>query len=577
LNEIGLQERLCPIHPMSLSKLCYQHLILLLSISQLNAEPEPIPISAGFHNGRLKQTANAELPRFIKKQIDGDLHLIADKSADRANGVPVYLINATSAPVSLPTQDNDIYLKLEVKDTLGNWQRAQAHASASCGNSYNAGILQPGCHFKLHGYQPDSGEKGTVRFSIIDQNLTTNELLGRFSSKDIKDSQEDLLSVRDLSYPIIDPLYLSKTQGTESLISDPKRVAAIKRAMVLWKKYGPVPWVSMRGAKLVENLEQAAAKDEAFRPLALEIKERYDAPFHPKASPSILALFSLKQLDKVTDKSSAAGWAYRTVLSRLCETNSIKDSLQLEIFRQSMTHQLMPQCFEEPHKIDEIVPNNTIWNSLKIVTHPPVRTQLWRALIRRGLRDKVLESCSQANLEERMVILDAFAQAHKGNETPQRGFSKEEKALWYNTAKNLPLNVARLIAEINPRSLWNFTFLRDPFREFIEKEVSRWESDQAGVSVKGTITQWKALLQTVDKMDETFDLPLWQKLAQSHAYLVIKHSSWEEGKMMDIVEHCYWIRTYAAKILKKHGHPAPASLPEKKVISRTPSKENEKP
>src|SRR4051812_27563455 len=91
---------------------------------------------------------NEALPKQVKVE-PGKVTLFADYAGKWPIGtIPVYLINGSTNDVDLLAQDGDVYLKLEVEDAEGQWERAQPHVSSFCGNSYYERKIRPG-HFIL--------------------------------------------------------------------------------------------------------------------------------------------------------------------------------------------------------------------------------------------------------------------------------------------------------------------------------------------------------------------------------------------------------------------------------------------
>ncbi len=105
---------------------------------------------------------NEALPNHVQAE-PGQLSLHAD-FASRKDGVPVYLINRTSETVLIPSQDGDVYLKLEHRNQKGEWDRVQTHGYSFCGNSYVPIELLPEHHLVVSGYMPERGTPAQVRF-----------------------------------------------------------------------------------------------------------------------------------------------------------------------------------------------------------------------------------------------------------------------------------------------------------------------------------------------------------------------------------------------------------------------------
>ncbi len=120
-----------------------------------------------------------ELPAHLEAESFG-VQLIADFDHRKADGsVPVYLVNGRMWPLSLDTQDNEVFLKLEVRGADGVWRRAQTHAYSGCGNSYFVRRLRAKHFIALSGYQPAAGALREVRFALYEQGFSLRSNVGR--------------------------------------------------------------------------------------------------------------------------------------------------------------------------------------------------------------------------------------------------------------------------------------------------------------------------------------------------------------------------------------------------------------
>lgn len=153
------------------------------------------------------------LPGHIKAE-DGQVSLFADYGSIGTNGrVPVYLVNQSTEPLMLNTQDGDIYLKLEFKDESGRWIRAQPHAYSWCGNSYMyRPVVRPGHYVLTSGYQPINGVSRTIRYRLHSQaiELSSNIGIGVVADADIERASRDAMSVKEGDFDFVSRIALSE-------------------------------------------------------------------------------------------------------------------------------------------------------------------------------------------------------------------------------------------------------------------------------------------------------------------------------------------------------------------------------
>ncbi len=190
------------------------------------AQKEPNP--SGMFHGSGPLLPNAALPKHIPAS-QGKLTLFADYPAAGPRGVPLFLVNRTTAPVILPSQDGDIYLKLEGQGPTGAWERAQSHIGATCGNSYGSVTLPPGQFLQLRGYAASQGQKVRVRYSCHGgARIISNEGEGLIAAEDVADARDDFMALSPIPEAIVNLLSRDEPRGTAQIASPASRVAALR-------------------------------------------------------------------------------------------------------------------------------------------------------------------------------------------------------------------------------------------------------------------------------------------------------------------------------------------------------------
>lgn len=110
----------------------------------------------------------------------------------------VLIVNRTTLPVILKTQDWDPFIKLEYEASPGRWARAQTHHYSGCGNSYfNSDSILPDSFVRLPVYRPRSGRRAKVRFKLHGQDfeLQSEPFWGAIDDAQVAIAQSDRMSI----------------------------------------------------------------------------------------------------------------------------------------------------------------------------------------------------------------------------------------------------------------------------------------------------------------------------------------------------------------------------------------------
>lgn len=144
----------------------------------------------------------------------GQFTLFADYNDKNEQGIAIYIVNRTDSPVTLSSQDGDVYLKLEYQDASGEWVRAQPHAYSWCGNSYVDTPLSVNRYKVFRGFVPAGGKDATVRYSLYGKSLNvhSNIGVGIVNDEDIRKAASDALAVRSGSLDFVTKVALGKIE-----------------------------------------------------------------------------------------------------------------------------------------------------------------------------------------------------------------------------------------------------------------------------------------------------------------------------------------------------------------------------
>ena len=216
------------------------------------------------------EISNLFLPSHIDTP-DGQVSLVADYGSKQINGqVPVYLVNKSLTDLALNSQDGDIYLKLEYRDSEGNWVRAQPHGYSWCGNSYMTRIVQRGHYLLVDGYQAGNGVAHTVRYKLYSQDisLVSNTGIGLASHLDIKRASSDVMSLQDGTFEYVARTALSETP-VENVMSFERDLRESAVSVLASGRFDPQESYQVLLRVRERNPEMKGAVNRAIRTLSM--------------------------------------------------------------------------------------------------------------------------------------------------------------------------------------------------------------------------------------------------------------------------------------------------------------------
>jgi hypothetical protein len=174
-------------------------------------------------------TPVTSLPPHVGRS-QGMLTLYADFKASQGDFITLYLINLTTAAVTLNASDGDIYVKQEIRDQHGNWHRAQSHIDATCGNSYHQVTVKPNEFIRVLGWMPKNGKAGEVRYQTYGKIMVaSNTGPGQFSPNEYSRAGRDSMAIRSGDIDLINRV-LAADRAT---LLRSQRILAIQRLRML--------------------------------------------------------------------------------------------------------------------------------------------------------------------------------------------------------------------------------------------------------------------------------------------------------------------------------------------------------
>lgn len=170
-----------------------------------------------------EKTHLEDLPKRIQFS-PGRISLVADFQDKVDGAVMIYLINATTANMDLPSQDGDLYCKRVAKSEDNEWRRCDTHRYSDCGNSYMTRRL-PAKEFFAWRQRCDStqGKERAMRFQLFQGaplNLESNEGIGKVTEAEINLCRYDGMAMHYASFEDVVTVAMGKVQGGQGSILD---------------------------------------------------------------------------------------------------------------------------------------------------------------------------------------------------------------------------------------------------------------------------------------------------------------------------------------------------------------------
>lgn len=552
-------------------------------------------VSAQFRSVTGSSRPLVELPGHVPMK-EGEVFLWADFQADPQKGVPLYLVNATNEARVFDSQDYDLYFKLEYQDEKGVWQRAQAHLSSGCGNSYFP-VSLPGRHyFEFTGYRPAGGTEKVVRYASPRQKLHSNEGLGVITEEDLWAVAHDSLTEYEVPFewrraidfktdspPPDGPALAGKLEALRALSWLPRNEPLIEqmRAFHDWVKSSiPGP----EGEALLKEMDTFFKRVDEAKPARVELLR--------------LCIRVLAQKEKaVPEMSSDTAWHLLGLAFHSWENEPKSEMFEIPIDEwqaiigpaeeflklhtdTTQVRRVAAKVLSTAWILDSVVPNQQLEDWL-LSSSPSLRGIGAGSLARRSQFARLVEIGRQRPGPEQIVILKALARlasrpdGHMTELKPLRqpDFSTGEADFWSHCASTMPLETAT--------ALWSYHFShsRPPFNRLIHDPLRDFWKGEAVNSTKPHelpdhgyhhelalkfLHSWR-----MEEDDEIFTALL------SHGGYIEQESLQNDGVNVRVVTRKFPIREFAKEALLSRYRAVPGDLITEEVISRTPVPETE--
>lgn len=528
---------------------------------------------------------NLNLPPQVPAPL-GKLTFFADFAAKDAKGVPLYLVNRTSGPISFVAQDREVVVSLEHQMPDGQWERAQVHNMSDCGNSYYPIMLHPGQHIRFYGYMPASGEKTRVRFA--NNALASNEADGFVLAADIQACQTNSYGW-DAPYSIADALDLQELDQFHKMVSVERQIAAFR----LLQAYGGNLYYKQCGAALAQRWETNASPTPDEATGAKVIRELLSAPWPLQSDPEALLRRCIKALQppghdqtnfampeqdqplvwEVLSQLAESEFHEVTTYSRITEHDPrqwkpvmdlVQTALQLNNVGEygaiarimdtaALVDELLPSSFFETHLFsDKALVQQACVNAL-------ARRLQWKALVELGWK---LPPATQ------LMVLAALAKPPEIGTADSERPTEEEGKFWKHCIEAMPLEVARALYP-GPVAGFNnyFRVVREPLHTYLLTEAERGAKmkDDFDLGEEGYNAQ--IAVELLANMDVTVDIPVFKKLLKHRGYQV-EQVSRDDPKHPNMTKHYtvqkFVVRAAARLALLKRG----VSVPDTVVLEK---------
>jgi hypothetical protein len=493
--------------------------------------------------------ANVDLPAHIKV-ADGEVSLWADFENGTVQGIPLFLVNRTSKPMSFSSQDGDLYIKLEAKNESGEWVRAQPHRYSDCGNSYGRRTLQPGMHFRLHGYRPDSGREAEIRFaSHSAQTVVSNTGKGWVKEEDIEAA-------------ILDGMSLKAVPRTIRTAFDPEwrrpemKVSGRLGSLVLLKAYGPVPALKREAEKLLEDWRLEPPDDAEEKLAVMAFEWLLWAEWEKDVSPDRLFRFCMDHIEgrnRADHVKTAVVWETLNELASVSlghRSGNALDKKRLAVSEdwgpvtQLAAKHLLLAAREEAIGISGLLSHDELVDSFisQAALEPLLNGDPYmaakiaaEALARRGATERLAELAMETTGLHQLVVLAALASGGVSyEETGIDGWggirqprpNTKEEAFWQHVMRTQTLAACGTLRHQAPIHVDLDAFgpiVRDSIRTYWRMESERSNQMQEDFALEATAcyhTQLSVELLASSKRED--DIPLLQSLLTYRGYQLEK-------------------------------------------------------
>lgn len=456
--------------------------------------------SARFHSCAEVGISDIALPPGVPAP-EGRLtvHVVPNEGGE--GGATLYLVNRTGETASFPSQDGDLYFKLEFQNEEGRWIRAQNHLDSGCGNSYFPKKLSSGQHFALAAYLPVEGKVAKVRYRCAkNPDLVSNEIEGRFLKEDRIAATFDDLAAADVPPSIREYFFVQGLYSGQFLQSEDPRTRGFVEAFGLISVRGGNVFYRRLAERLLRVLPEGAAETADLRVIL-------DRPWPERVAPEAFFLKCLEvanspQPESSTDQPGRAAFAWWAIGDALAAGGwpQGRESLSAEAIaaayrklnfvhasndRRAIAAAARLLTFDE--WVCEHIDTKILYGWTQ-TTNDTLFSACCGALAKRGEWEGLVELGHVSSVDRRLILLRYLATEPSGGGQPLRSpGSDRETALWLECATAEPVRTVEVLR--SPASRYGdagsyfWRFLHPPLRDFLAKEMSGddfWDAPGTG-------------------------------------------------------------------------------------------------
>ncbi|GAA5136695.1 hypothetical protein GCM10023213_12150 [Prosthecobacter algae] len=580
-----------------------------------NEEPNA---SASFHGGVGNPIPNVELPKQVVA-AEGELTLYADFSQTSEKANLLFLVNRSEASVTFESQDGDIYIKLEHELPDGRWQRAQAHQSSWCGNSYGVRVLPPGQHFKLSGYRAQKGHSARVRYACYGSvEVISNTGKGLYAPADVEAANKDGITWRGTPQELYRHLDLDtlNSDHPDEVFRQELGIASLELLRVLGGPGTQSPkrkaeeWVARQSAKqsLTDDESKALASIKAVlaRPWMEEMDwERllnhcFQALIKPPSEPSIFGSpesipHLLWQAMAALAEPARTGYA----LPKPVSNASLKPVLEMaanrlmtapEAEQEAMLRILTAQAPLADECLGDAIFESYLASSNKAVVRAGAQ-----ALSRRSRWQKLVEQAWKLSSDSQIIVLNALLRAeeaenrrgmdgHGGLRDPDR--ETDEGLFWKHCLRTCPVQCAVIWQQLSTRSAYlpYLPYLKQQLLPVIKAKADERDQktdefemksdDSIGIILSllaPPADNFKLLEEGISQADLITQL---NRLLKHPGYVKQRGFNHSGGSSVEYERRHFLIRDEASQALKRLQQSVPENLVTERIVTPTQTSPN---
>jgi hypothetical protein len=489
--------------------------------------------------------------------------------------------------VVFDSQDGDVYIKLEMMNEEGSWERAQGHQYSDCGNSYFPMTVLPGMFYRLLGYQPTSGREAKVRYSSYSGRvLKSNVAMGRVSDADVAKARVDSMSINFLPSTLrysIDPEWRRPDVNPELLV----------QCLTLIRDFGPVPAAKVEAELRLREWASASTSNEQEKKAARDIEEILSSEWADDFSEVRLLKRCLDRLEGKTKEAlipKALMWKVIGEMARMnfgmgrqvADQTSVKPLeewrratlLAVDHFGKSSAEELggIRQLLSVNGLTDRFVTSDVVESLLKMSGQYEIKLAA-DTLARRGLTERLAVLAMDMPAANQPTVLGALAcggvrydminpAAWRGVRSP--GAGTKEALFWEHVMRTQAVEACNSLRYLTPNDLGPDAFgpiVIDGLRSFWREKIRRSDLVMKDFEIGNPSYAERLSVDFLGRSKRKEDVSLFRDLLTYGGYELQKGvASGADGKSVPFVKRFFGVRVAALTALGAMGEQVPLNV-----------------